>query len=200
MDARKPSELGHGTARDEPALIQSARDGSADAAEVLVRRYWGQAYRVAWLILHDVHNAEDAAQEALVSALGALARFDVERPFGAWVARISANKAYDIARGNARRPEVVGDVSESDATTADQMADEVADRLIPAELAAAVANLDPDQRVVLVLRHVLGYTPAEIAEELGIPSATVRTRLHRALARLRERLPAQEGATGEQAR
>jgi RNA polymerase sigma-70 factor (ECF subfamily) len=185
---------------DEQRLIRDARGGSPDAAEALVSRYWARAYRIAWLILQDVQRAEDAAQEAVLAALRSLDQFDSERPFAPWLGRIAANKAYDLARKEARGPELAADTTRIDDLASDRAADELAVGSLPEELVAGLARLSTDQRVVLVLRHIFDYSPAEIAEELGIPASTVRTRLHRGLTRLRKELSAKEEATGEQAR
>jgi RNA polymerase sigma-70 factor, ECF subfamily len=183
---------------DDRSLIVSARAGSGDAAAALVERYWDEAYRIAWLILRDRYAAEDSAQEAMLAALKSLSSFDAQRPFGPWLRAIAANKARDAIRRQERRgelvmtPETVGDLA------ADALADEIAELAHASELEIALQRLDPDQRLIVVLRHVLGYTPSEIAAELVLPAATVRTRLHRALLRLRGELDANQGAVGDQ--
>jgi RNA polymerase sigma-70 factor, ECF subfamily len=175
-------------ARDEPALIRQARNGSADAVETLVRRHWDAAHRTAFLIVQDTAAAEDIAQEAMLAAVRAIDGFDRRRPFRPWLHRIVVNRSLDWVKARQRRPEVGGEPAEGVATEAAAPADEMS-----AELMAALGALEPDQRALVVLRHVLGYRSSELAGMLGIPAATVRTRLARALHQLRSLLEGEEG-------
>jgi RNA polymerase sigma-70 factor (ECF subfamily) len=150
--------------------------------ERLYRTHWPRAYRAAYLVVHDAAGAEDIAQEAFLAAVRALDRFDRRRPFGPWLHRIVVNRAIDWARARSLRGEV-------------EAVDEPAvDPEPPAELprlVRALAALPPDQRAVIVLRHLLEYTPGEIAELLDLPRGTVNSRLRRGLDALRRdgRLP-----------
>ncbi len=76
-------------------LVRKVRGGSGIAAEELVARHWDRAYRIAFAILGDAHFAEDVTQEAMVSMLGNLGRFDVRRSFEPWLHRIVSNRALD---------------------------------------------------------------------------------------------------------
>jgi RNA polymerase sigma-70 factor (ECF subfamily) len=163
-------------ARDEAALIREARRGSERAVEALVRRHWDDAHRAAFLIVQDVAAAEDIAQEAMLAALRALDRFDRRRPFRPWLHRIVVNRSLDWVRARGRRAEVSAEVDA--AATPDGPA-------LSSDLFAALAALDPDDRALIVLRHLLGYRSTELARMLELPPATVRTRLARALSRLR---------------
>ena len=160
--------------RSEAALVRAAQRGSADAIDELFRRHWPAAHRAAWLVVHDAAAAEDIAQEAFLSALRALDRFDRRRPLGPWLHRIVVNRAIDWARARALRPEAAADrLPEPSAPEADAgLGDEVV---------AALAELGPEHRAVVVLRHLLGYTPGEIATMLDLPRGTVNSRLRRAL-------------------
>jgi RNA polymerase sigma-70 factor, ECF subfamily len=171
---------------DDAALIRQARRGSADAVESLVRRHWDGAHRAAYLIVHDAAAAEDIAQEAMLAAVRALDGFDRRRPFRPWLHRIVVNRSLDWLRARGRRPEVSADelAPPEDAPRSD-------DRLSD-ELMAALAELDPADRALVVLRHLLGYRASELARIFDMPAATVRTRLARTLARLRARLEAEE--------
>ena len=95
--------------RSDAALVRSAQGGSRDAVEELFRRHWPAAHRAAWLVVHDAAAAEDIAQEAFVSALRALDRFDRRRPLGPWLHRIVVNRAIDWSRARALRPETGAD-------------------------------------------------------------------------------------------
>jgi RNA polymerase sigma-70 factor, ECF subfamily len=167
--AGRISSIGPGTA-DERALVRAAQAGSVDALERLYRAHWPRAYRAAYLVVHDAAGAEDIAQEAFLAAVRALDRFDRRRPFAPWLHRIVVNRAIDWARARALRGEV-----EVDETLA--AADAGHDGLPVRALAA----LPPEQRAVIVLRHLLEYTPGEIARLLDLPRGTVNSRLRRGL-------------------
>ena len=160
--------------RGEAALVRAAQAGSADAVDELFRRHWGAAHRAAWLVVRDAAAAEDIAQEAFLSALRSLDRFDRRRPLGPWLHRIVVNRAIDWSRARALRPE----------TPADAVLEPVAedrDAGFGEDVVAALATLGPEHRAVVVLRHLLGYTPGEIATMLDLPRGTVNSRLRRAL-------------------
>ena len=165
-----------GSARQERAWVQAAQAGSASAVEALFRLHWPNAYRAAYLVAHDAAAAEDIAQEAFLAALRRLDRFDRSRPFGPWLHRIVVNRAIDWVRARRLRAE---------AELPDTLAPEHAAELSDATL-AALAALSPEHRAVIVLRHLLGYTPGEIAELLDLPRGTVNSRLRRGLDQLRE--------------
>ena len=177
-------------ARDEASLIRQARDGSADAVETLVRRHWDGAHRAAYLIVHDAAAAEDIAQEAMLAAVRAMDSFDRRRPFRPWLHRIVVNRSLDWLRARARRPEVRVEVA-GPAPGAAEQAGGISDDLMD-----ALAELEPADRALVVLRHLLGYRASELSRMLDMPAATVRTRLARALARLRDRLESEEGNRG----
>jgi RNA polymerase sigma-70 factor, ECF subfamily len=172
-------------ARDEAALIRQARRGSADAIEALVRRHWDSAHRAAFLIVHDAAAAEDIAQEAMLAAVRSIDGFDRRRPFRPWLHRIVVNRSLDWLRARARRPEVSVEVAGPAAADAGQpdRTDALSDELIQ-----ALGGLDPDERALIVMRHLLGYRSSELARMLDLPPGTVSTRLARALKRLRELL------------
>jgi RNA polymerase sigma-70 factor, ECF subfamily len=162
----------------EAALVRAAQRGSADAFAELFRRHWPRAHRAAWLVLHDATAAEDVAQEAFLSAVRSLDRFDRRRPFGPWLHRIVVNRAIDHARARALRREVPGGDFEAAAVDTSESPSE--------DVLAALGALAPEQRAVIVLRHLLGYTPGEIAKALGLPRGTVNSRLRRGLDELQE--------------
>jgi len=165
-----------GAGRDERALVRAAQRGSASGIEALFRLHWPRAHRAAYLVLHDAAAAEDIAQEAFLAAVRNLDHFDRGRPFGPWLHRIVVNRAIDWARARQLR----GETELIDAGAA-ELAAPIDDSLL-----AALAALPPDHRAVIVLRHLLEYTPGEIAELLGLPRGTVNSRLRRGLDSLRE--------------
>jgi RNA polymerase sigma-70 factor, ECF subfamily len=163
--------------RRETALIRDAQRGSSEALEELFRRHWRRAHRAAFLVIGDPAAAEDVAQESFLAAIRALDRFDRRRPFGAWLHRITVNRAIDFARARSlRAASTLSAATEGAATEREAISD---------ELVEALAGLGPEHRAVVVLRYVLEYTPGEIAEILGIPRGTVNSRLRRGLDRLR---------------
>jgi RNA polymerase sigma-70 factor, ECF subfamily len=162
--------------RRERAWVRAAQSGSSEAMEALFKAHWGRAHRAAFLIVRDAAAAEDIAQESFLAAIRALDRFDRRRPFGPWLHRIVVNRAIDWARARALRREVA-EPPEGEAPPERQVA-------WSDEVVAALEVLDPDQRAAVVLRHLLEYTPGEIAHLLGVPRGTVNSRLRRALDRL----------------
>jgi RNA polymerase sigma-70 factor (ECF subfamily) len=167
------------SARRERALVRAAQRGDHAAVEGLFVAHWPRAYRAAWLIARDEHAAEDIAQESFLAALAALDRFDRARPFGPWLRTIVARRAIDSLRARALRREV-GDASLEGVAARPAQAVAVSDRVL-----AAVAALPDDQRVVVVMRHLLELTPGEIAVVLDLPRGTVNSRLRRGLDALR---------------
>jgi RNA polymerase sigma-70 factor, ECF subfamily len=172
-----------GAGADERAWVRGAQAGAVSDLEALFRDHWPRAYRAAYLVVHDASAAEDIAQEAFLAALRALDRFDRSRPFGPWLHRIVVNRAIDWTRARALRREV-GD--EQLATT--EARPEAPRRPLAEGVAAALAGLSPEHRAVIVLRHLLEYTPGEIAELLDLPRGTVNSRLRRGLDHLGELL------------
>jgi RNA polymerase sigma-70 factor (ECF subfamily) len=166
--------------RHEAALVREAQRGSGEALEELFRRHWRRAHRAAYLVVGDGSAAEDIAQESFLAAIRALDRFDRRRPFGPWLHRITVNRAIDYARARSLR-------AESGLYGAEESAAPAADR-ISGDLLAALRELAPEHRAVVVLRYVLEYSPGEIGKILGLPRGTVNSRLRRGLDRLRPAL------------
>jgi RNA polymerase sigma-70 factor, ECF subfamily len=166
---------------DERAWIRGAQHGSVSDLEALFRHHWPKAYRAAYLVVHDSGAAEDIAQEAFLAAVRRLDRFDRRRPFGPWLHRIVVNRAIDWSRARALRRE------SGNAAVEHAAAPTAPDNPHAHTLAAALAELSPEHRAVIVLRHLLEYTPGEIAALLGLPRGTVNSRLRRGLDELAAR-------------
>jgi len=167
-----------GPKADERAWIGGAQAGNASDFEALFRAYWPSAYRAAYLVVHDAAAAEDIAQEAFLAAVRNLDRFDRRRPFGPWLHRIVVNRAIDWSR----RRRLRGEVELHDAPVEQGEAD------VGSDAVAAMRRLSPEHRAVIVLRHLLGYTPGQIARLLDLPRGTVNSRLRRGLDELKEQL------------
>ena len=167
-----------GTEGSERKLIREAQRGSREALAALYEAHWERAHRAAYLVVHDAAAAEDIAQDAFLAAVDVLDRFDRRRPFGPWLHRIVINRAIDWGRREALRRSA-GDPEELPLAATPTEA--IGDELIP-----ALAQLPPEQRAVIVLRHLLEYTPGEIARMLELPRGTVNSRLRRGLDQLRD--------------
>jgi RNA polymerase sigma-70 factor, ECF subfamily len=163
---------------DERAWVRGAQAGSASDFEALFRAFWPNAYRAAYLVVHDAAAAEDIAQEAFLAAVRNLDRFDRRRPFGPWLHRIVVNRAIDWSRRRALRSEVELHEAPVEQPPPDVGSDTV----------ARMQELSPEHRAVIVMRHLLGYTPGQIARMLDLPRGTVNSRLRRGLDELKERL------------
>ena len=182
-------------ALDTTTLIAEAQKGSLDAFNALVLAYQSQVYNLARYILHDGASADDATQEAFIAAYRALRDFR-GGSFRAWLMRIVTNACYDELRLRKRRPAVSWDEFEDlDEDANPYLVDHgesPEERLQRGELGAlldrALAGLPQDQRIVLVLVDRLGYSYEEVAQVLNMRMGTVKSRLFRARARMREAL------------
>lgn len=166
----------------ERAWVRGAQAGRASDLEALFLRHWRPAYRAAYLVVHDAAAAEDIAQEAFLSAVRHLDRFDRRRPFAPWLHRIVVNRAIDWARARSARPETPGEEvgrAQAPEPTAEALSPQVVD---------ALRLLSPEHRAVIVLRYLLDYTPGEIGELLELPRGTVNSRLRRGLDALADEL------------
>ena len=175
-------------------LIERARRGEVMAYESLVRRYQDAAVRTAYVIAPD-GDAEDAVQEAFVKAYRALGRFRAGSPFRPWLLRIVANEARNRRRSAGRRAGLALRVAEDrrpgDAAPSPESA--VLDHEERARLVAAINDLADGDREVIAARYFLDLSEAETAEILGLPRGTVKSRLSRAVGRLRARLATSDG-------
>ncbi len=168
----------------ETDRIRQARKGDAAAWEQIVQEHQQPVFRLAYLILGDADEAEDIAQEAFIRAYRALGRFDARRPMRPWLLRIAANLAYNRRRGVGRYFQALQRLLNS--TPHQQpVAQRVDQRLESGALWRAVRRLGPADQRVIYLRYFLECSESESAEALGVPKGTVKSRLHRALKRLR---------------
>ena len=129
----------------------------------------------------DEADTDDATQEALLAICRGITRFDGRSSFSTWIYRVTTNACLDELRRKGRRPVAMADDVIPVATVPDRFADDIADRL---ELDDALAQLSPDFRAAVLLRDVCQLDYDEIAEVLGIPPGTVRSRIARGRAHL----------------
>jgi RNA polymerase sigma factor (sigma-70 family) len=180
---------GRAVASEDAKLVERAKDGDKAAYEKLVRGHQAVAFRTAYLITGDASEAEDAAQEAFVKAYRALGRFRSGAPFRPWLLAVVANEAKNRRRAAARRASLALRAAREGApgdTSSPEAAAVTAERR--AELLAAMGALREDDRLVIGFRYFLGLSEAETAAALGCARGTVKSRLSRAIGRLRERM------------
>jgi RNA polymerase sigma-70 factor (ECF subfamily) len=170
--------------RRERRWIKAAQSGSEEALEHLYRRHWPWAHRAAYLVVHDEAAAEDIAQEAFLSAIRSLDRFDRRRPFGPWLNRIVVNRSIDWARARSLRRETAAELEAEPVSHSDAPSSDLGSSAYSEDVMAALRQLSPEHRAVVVLRYLLDFTPGEIGRALGLPRGTVNSRLRRALDRL----------------
>jgi RNA polymerase sigma-70 factor (ECF subfamily) len=167
-------------------LVERAARGDQEAFATLAARHVDHCYALAYRIVRDAYRAQDATQQALLSAWRDLPTLRDPDRFDAWLHRIVVHACYIESRTERRWTAKVRVLTTIAPTTAD-IANAVVDR---DQLEHAFRLLTPEQRAVVVLHHHLGYPLTEIAETLGIPEGTARSRLHYAVRQLRIALDA----------
>ena len=179
---------------DEQALVAAACRGDVQAFNTLILNYQTLVYNVAFRVLHDEHAASDATQDAFISAFQALRSFR-GGSFKAWVLRIVVNACYDQLRVTKRRPtssldEMLVDPDHSDILDDHSETPEeyVMRRDLGEVIQAGLDSLPSDQRAVIVLSDVQELSYEEISEATGVSLGTVKSRLSRGRARLRDYL------------
>jgi RNA polymerase sigma factor (sigma-70 family) len=170
---------------EDQELIRLAQGGDTSAFEELVRRYQEPAFRAAYLVLRDAPEAEDAAQDAFVKAYRALHRFRTGsmRP---WLLKIVMNESLNRAKSRRRRIAVAERAARQGEPPTWTMDDTVIGRERAALLRSALDALREQDRTVIYLRYFLMLSEQELAEYLGCAPGTVKSRLHRALGKLRD--------------
>ncbi len=168
-----------------PADLARAASGDAQAFTLIVERYQGMVYSVAYNVLGNHTDAEDAAQEAFLRCYRKLPQYRGEASFSTWLFRLALTAAVDYRRREKSRPEPV-DVPE----VSGDAAAELGQALDAATIVAALADLPEDYRVPTVLRDVYGLPYQEIAGITGRPLGTVKVMVHRGRASLRLKLRA----------
>jgi RNA polymerase sigma factor (sigma-70 family) len=188
VNDQRPSQ---GRPSKDASLVSRARDGDVGAFEELVTRYQDIAFRVAWLVVRNRGDAEEAVQDAFVKAYYALPRFRPGAPFRPWTLRIVSNEARNRGRSSRRRERLAARVAATEPRHAAPSSESTAlDRADAEALLAALDRLPERDRLVIAYRFLLEMTEAETAETLDVPLGTVKSRLSRGLTRLRSELVA----------
>jgi RNA polymerase sigma-70 factor (ECF subfamily) len=182
------STLSRITSPDDAELVRAAQAGNRQALEDLLREHYDRVYAVCRRLTGNDADAADAAQETMISLVRSLDGFDGRSRFSTWACRVAINASLDELRRRRRRPRPVDDrggpvrpavVGSDEGEVDDRLAVDAALRQLPIEFRAAV-----------VLRDLCTLDYAEIADVLGIPPGTVRSRIARGRAQLAELLPA----------
>ncbi len=175
--------------------IDAVRRGDAGRYAELVDRYQQPALRLAYGLLGNAQDAEDAAQEAFVSAYQGLRRFRGGAKFSTWLYRIVVNKCRDAQRSRARRPAPAMMDEEEDSSLFDSLedpsagpSDKAQQRDVAQALTAAIRSLPGQQRMAVVLHHVQGLPIEDAASVMRCRAGTVKAHLFRAHHALRARL------------
>jgi RNA polymerase sigma factor (sigma-70 family) len=187
-------------ADEERRLVEVAQRGEVESFNGLVRLYEGRVYNLCYRMLGDADSAADAAQDAFLSAFRNLRSFR-GGSFRSWMLRIATNTCYDALRARKRRPSVSLDLETQDeedsaplqiADTAESPDDFALRRELAAAIQDGLTALPDEQRIVLILSDIQGLAYEEIAQITNSNLGTVKSRLSRGRARLREVLKAGE--------
>jgi RNA polymerase sigma-70 factor (ECF subfamily) len=180
----------------QAGLVERAQGGDQDAFAALATASVDRCYAIAYRILRDMDRAQDATQQALLGAWRDLPTLRDPERFDAWLYRLVVRACYAQATHDRRWSSGVRLIP-SDKSTVPDSATAIADR---DELERGFRRLSSEQRAVLVLHHYLGYPLTEIAETLGIPVGTARSRLHYATRQLRAAIEADARPTSSKER
>ncbi len=174
---------------DDGALVERARQGDAVAYAGLVERYQDVAFRIAFVVLGSAQEAEDAAQEAFIKAYYALPRFRRGAPFRPWLLQIVANQAKNQRRAGGRRGNLALRATAEERPSGGAAPSPEVDALLEERrqtLLTAVNGLRDEDRLVVAYRYFFELSEGEMAGALGCARGTVKSRLSRALGRLRQ--------------
>jgi RNA polymerase sigma-70 factor (ECF subfamily) len=163
----------------DPSVLDAARAGDQAAVGQVLRTHQPSMHALCRRMLGNDADAADATQEAMIAVVRGLPRFDGRSALSTWIYRVTTNAALDEVRRRRRRPLTTDDVdaaADRAGGSAPSLDDTVADRL---RLDAALADLSPEFRAVVVLRDVIGLDYAEIADVLDLAPGTVRSRISR---------------------
>jgi RNA polymerase sigma-70 factor (ECF subfamily) len=185
--------------RTDEELVAGAQAGDLDCFNQLVSRWERPIFALAYRTIGREEEARDVTQEAFLRAYRGLRAFKGEAKFSSWLYRITLNLCRDWIRRERRAPIVAVpegtdpiDLADAQAVPSDSVEDLVARREMSKAVAKAMAELPEEQRTTILLKEFHGLTFQEIADMLGCPLSTVKTRLYQGLSVLRRRLERQQ--------
>jgi len=183
-----------GRPTEDAVLVERSRNGDHDAYAELVTRYQAIAARTAYVITGTAADAEDVAQDAFVKAYYALDRFRTGAPFRPWLLRIVANEAINRRKAAGRRPTVGLSVIEDRASGDTALSPEASAlaRERREVVLEALRRMREEDRLVIAYRYFFELSEVEMADALGVARGTVKSRLSRAIVRLREAMEGDE--------
>jgi RNA polymerase sigma-70 factor (ECF subfamily) len=169
-----------------PAVIEQARRGDQDAFAAVIRHYDVGLRALAYRLLGDRDQMDDALQEAYVNAYRALPRFRGDSKLGTWLYRIAYNACVDELKRSRRAVQAPLDEVAEPADPRASVAETVESRR---DLVVALSQLAPEDRAAVLLVDAQGFDYREAGEVLGVPAGTIASRLNRARSALRRALP-----------
>lgn len=169
-------------------LIQKAQKGDLRAFEQLAEQYHSKIYNICLGIMGNSHDAEDAAQNALIKVYRAVGDFKFQSKFSTWVYRITTNVCMDEVRKRKRTSAVSSDELAEDVFGTDQATPEahVLSRETVSDLKSAIGRLKDDHKKMIVLRDINGFSYEEIARITKCSVGTVKSRISRARGALKD--------------
>lgn len=175
---------------NEDSLLERAAQGDRDAFAVLVDAYQHEVYTLAMRLVRDTHLASDVTQEAFIRAWRGLPGFRGDAAFGTWLHRITANVAWTQRHRHQRRQTALLEEHTPipDLRPTVDPEHHAANVELRGTLREALNTLPEDQRIVVTLKDIYGWSHREIAERLGITVSAAKVRLHRAHVKLRKLL------------
>ncbi len=179
----------------EQEFVRRLQENDPEAYEELIENYADMVYRIAYRILQDPHDAEDAMQETFLTVYRRINSFRGESKFSTWLYRLATNVALDMIRARQRKQgrDVVWDDSEEEGAPLPDTFTPLPEELLLRQeaidlLEEAIAHLSPKLRTALVLYELEGLPMREVAEILGISESAAKVRVHRARAQLQKYL------------
>ena len=185
MDDRPPARGAWAPDADDAVVARAAAGGDRRALEILLDRHADRIHAVCRRIVGNPEDALDATQEALIAVARGIGRFDGRAAFSTWCYRVATNAALDELRRRGRRPTPTEMIVEPAVSAGDAAVDARLD------VDRALAEVPEDFRIAVVLRDLADLDYPEIANVLGVPVGTVKSRIARGRAAVRDRLTAQ---------